>query len=258
MGNKINSSVLNVVLFSSLILSSLQVSANVNEEIVRSFEVTSQSDFSLHNINGTVTINSWPQSSIKVQANISAENQESRDDVSINITQHGQMVSVSTDYKESGYRQHRQAAKVDYRVWLPTDSNLSAIELVNGSLTIKDISGKVEAQVVNGTVDATGLSGDSDISSVNGNVKVEYDKYHQNLDKIDVETVNGSIKLFLPSNTSADISADTMHGGINTAFGLTANKNSFSGHNLQGKIGDGRSQVSLNSVNGSIKVLKSE
>lgn len=247
-----------LALFSSLIIFSLQVSAQINEEIEKSFSLTSQSDFSLSNVNGTVIINSWSKNKIKVLASVTAQTQDSRDDISISMAQHGQKVTVNTDYKGNGYRQNKQTAKVDFQVWLPENSTLSAIELINGGLVIKDIAGKIEAQVVNGTIRATGLSGDINISSVNGSVYVLYDKNSDNLNNIDVETVNGSIKLFLPESTNANITADTMHGKISNTYGLTAEKNNFFGRNLRGELGNGGGQINLDSVNGNINVFKSE
>ena len=258
MSNKINNSLRRLVLCTALIVPSLQLSAQVIEDVAQSFSVSKQSSFSLNNINGTVTINSWQENTVKVLAKISAQTQESRDDVIIKMTQTGPKVTVSTNYKENGYRQHEQAAKVDYQVWLPAETNLTDIELINGSLVIKDISGKVAAQVVNGSINATGLSGDSEVSSVNGSVNVWYHQDAHGIENIAVETVNGSIKLYLPENINADITADTMHGSINTDFGLKTNNNDFSGRNLRGKIGDGGGQVNLDSVNGSIQLLKSE
>jgi len=258
MSKVFKNSLLSLVTFTSLICLSLQVSAQVDEEIEKIFPVTSQADFSLNNINGAVTIKSWSEDSIKVLVNISAKTQGSRDDVTINMTQHDQSVTVRSDYKENSYNQNKQGAKVDYQVWLPADSNLSDIELINGNLIIRDISGKIEAQVVNGSIKASGISGSSQISSVNGSVDVLYSLNATNVNNIDVETVNGSIKLYLPEHINAAITADTMHGSINTEFGLEAKKNSFFGHNLRGKIGGGGNLVNLDSVNGSINILKSE
>jgi DUF4097 and DUF4098 domain-containing protein YvlB len=258
MSKVVKNNLLSLVTFTSLICLSLQVLAQVDEEIEKNFPVTSQTDFSLNNINGAVTINSWSKNNIKVLVNISAKTQEARDDVTINMTHKNQKVKVSSDYKENSYSQNKQGAKVDYQVWLPEDSNLSDIELINGNLIIRNISGKVDAQVVNGSIKASGLSGNSQISSVNGNVNVVYSRNTTSVNNIDVETVNGSIKLYLPEHINAAITADTMHGSINTEFGLEAKKNSFFGKNLRGEIGNGGSLVNLDSVNGNIKVLKSE
>jgi hypothetical protein len=234
------------------------VAAQINEEIEKSFTVASESTFSLNNINGTVEILSWQEDTIKVLATISAETQDLYDDVAINMVQQGQSVSVQTEYKEKGYRQNRQVARVDYQVWLPVDANLSDIELVNGNLTIENIAGDIDAEVVNGSINAIALSGNSEISAVNGSVNVNYKAQADDVDSIEIETVNGRIELLLPQNINADVSADTMHGSIKTAFGLTATKSTFSGHNLRGEIGSGGTKIDLDSVNGSIKVLKSE
>lgn len=258
MSNVIKNSLLSLVIFTALFSMSLPVSAQIIEEVEQSFSVTSQSDFSLNNINGTVTINSWSESTIKVLAKITAETQVSRDDVTVKMVQSGQKVTVSTHYKENGYRNNRQMAKVDYQIWLPADTNLSDIELVNGHLVIENIAGKVAVRVVNGSINASGLSGDSEISAVNGSVNVSYHQEAHDFDNIDLETVNGSIKLYLPENINADIRANTMHGSINTAFALKANKNSFFGRNLRGQIGSGGGKINVESVNGSINVLKSE
>lgn len=258
MSKIIKNSLLSLVIFTSSILLSLQVAAQINEEIEKSFTVTSKSNFSLNNINGTVEISSWQEDTIKVVATVSAETQESYDDVTVNMVQRGQKVSVRTDYKEKTYRQNKQVARVDYQVWLPAETNLSDIELVNGDLTIENIAGEVHAEVVNGSINATKLSGSSEISAVNGSVNVDYKAQTDDVDSIEIETVNGRIELFIPQNINANVSADTMHGSIKTAFGLAAEKSTFSGYNLRGEIGSGDTKIDLNSVNGSIKVLKSE
>lgn len=258
MNKVIKNSLLSIVIFTSSILLSLQVAAQINEDIEKSFTVTSESDFSLNNINGTVTISSWQENTIKVVASIKAETQESYDDVTINMAQHGQKLSVQTKYKEKAYRQNKQIARVDYQIWLPADTNLSDIELVNGDLIIENIAGEVDAEVVNGSINATQLSGDSEISAVNGSVNVDYKAQADDVNSIEIETVNGRIKLLVPESFNANISADTMHGGIKTAFGLSAKKSSFSGYNLRGEIGHGGTKINLDSINGSIKLLKSE
>jgi len=258
MSKVIKNSLLSLVIFSSSILLSLQVAAQINEKTEKSFTVNNESHFSLNNINGAVAITSWQENTIKVIASISAKNQESFDDVSIHMDKRGNKVSVKTHYKEKNYRQNNQIAKVDYKIWLPADASLSDIELVNGDLTIENISGEVEAEVVNGSINAMELSGNSEISVVNGNVNVGYKAQVEDVDNIEIETVNGRIELFIPQDINANVSADTMHGRIKTAFGLKATKSTFSGYNLRGEVGSGGTNINLDSVNGSIKLLKSE
>ena len=136
------------------------------------------------------------------------------------------------------------------------ETNLSEIELVNGSLIIENVSGEIKAQVVNGSIKATGLTKNSEISSVNGSIKVYYQSASAELKDINIETVNGSIKLYLPSDINANLDIETMHGSIKTEFGISSQDNTFTGHSLRGDIGSGDIDINMESVNGSIKVLK--
>lgn len=232
------------------------VYASVTDTVEKSFDVSGTSYFSLDNVNGAVEITSWSESVIKVEATISADHQDALDRVNIKMQQKGQKVSVETDYEENSRWGNNQSAQVTYRVWLPSDTNLSKIESVNGRLTIENITGEVNAQVVNGSIKAKGLTSNSKISSVNGSIKVYYQAVSDNLKNIDIETVNGSIKLYLPNSINANLDLETMHGSIKTDFGLSAQKNTFTGNSLRGNIGSGDVGINMESVNGSIKVMK--
>jgi len=253
MNYSIKKSVAAVVLVSSISLSAF---ADINETIENSFIVEDNSTFSLSNINGSVDIVSWNENNIKVVATIEADNQEDRDRIKVNMNQSGKRVSVMTEYEKSHRNNRHSSGEVSYKVWVPAKTNLEDIELVNGSLTIEDVHGEVEAQLVNGSIKATGLQKDSELSSVNGSIKAYYQSFDSSMvDDVEIETVNGSIKLYLPDDANAKLDIDTMHGSIKTDFGLRAEKNSFVGKNLKGNIGQGGAKISLESVNGSIKVL---
>ncbi len=232
------------------------VYADVTDTIEKSFDVNANSEFSLENINGKVEITSWSEQVIKIEAIIRAESQNEFDRVEVKIQQRGDKVTVETDYEESSSWGNHQSAQVTYNVWLPSDTNLSGIELVNGSLTIENVAGKVNAQVVNGSIKATGLTSDSEIGSVNGSIKVYYQSISTDLKDINIETVNGSIKLYLPDDVNANLDLETMHGSIKTEFGISAQEGTFMGNSLRGDIGSGDIDINMESVNGSIKVFK--
>ena len=234
-----------------------QANADVVDEISKSFNVEDSSSFRLDNVNGGVDIQSWQEKVIKVIATIKADDQDDRDRISVNMSQNDRGVSVETRYeKASGWGNNHNSGLVNYQVMVPVDVDLAKIELVNGSLTIENVSGEVNVELVNGSVKASGLSADADISSVNGSIKVEYQQADKELQQIKLETVNGSIKLHLPQTISAAVNAETMHGSLESDFGLTVKKSMFTGRKMKGDIGSGGAHISLDSVNGSIKVLK--
>ena len=110
-------------------------------------------------------------------------------------------------------------------------------------------------ELVNGSIKAHGLASNSEFSSVNGSIKITYDEFAKELDRIDVETVNGSIKVSVPKSLSATVNAETMHGSIKTDFGLVAEKNMFTGRHLSGDVGNGDIKITMESVNGSVKLM---
>ncbi|MCJ8320058.1 MAG: DUF4097 family beta strand repeat-containing protein [Colwellia sp.] len=235
----------------------LSTQAEVIDKIEKSFNVDESSQFSLENINGAVEIIGWDQQVIQVKATIKADNQDDRDRISIDMQQNSRGVIVETRYKKEsswGFN-NNQSGNVTYEVMVPMDVNLSSIELVNGSLIIENVHGEVNVELVNGSVKAMGLMSNSDIASVNGSIKVQYESKASDIKQIKIQTVNGSIKLVLPENISASVDAETMHGSIKNDFGLSNDEESFMGKSLQGDIGSGDARVSLESVNGSIKIL---
>ena len=253
-----NTSIIKFIATSSVIATlSFIAQADVVDEIEKTFDVNAQTTFRLDNVNGSVAISAWDKSSIKVIATIRAENQEDRDNMVIDMQQLSEEVNVKTRYKKDNkWRKNSQSGKVEYAVVVPKNITLLSIDLINGSLTIDNVEGAIKAELVNGSIKANGLASNGDFKSVNGSIKVNYSKLLESLQKINVETVNGSIKIFVPKSLSATVEADTMHGSIKTDFDLAAEKNLFTGRHLQGEVGRGDVNITMKSVNGSIKLLK--
>ncbi|TWX48069.1 DUF4097 family beta strand repeat-containing protein [Colwellia hornerae] len=233
------------------------VYAEVEDTIEKSFAVNEQASLALANINGGVDIQGWDKTEIKITATITAENQADRDRISLDFSENSRGVSVETNYqKQSSWGHNNSSGKVDYTVMVPFGVALTDITLVNGSLEIDNVQGEIKASTVNGAIKVQGLAANLELNSVNGSIKATYLKVDNSIDNIELTTVNGSIKLYMPGEFNAIINAETMHGSIDTAFGLSSEKKMFSGRHLSGTVGSGDITINLESVNGSIKVLK--
>jgi DUF4097 and DUF4098 domain-containing protein YvlB len=231
--------------------------AEVEDTIEKSFDVSEKATLRLANINGAVEIKGWGENEIKVTAIITAKNQEDRDRIKVDFDQNSTGISVETEYeKQSSWGRNNSSGKVDYTVMVPFGASLTDIELVNGSLVIDKVMGEIKATTVNGSINVQGLADDVELNSVNGSIKATYQQIDNNIDEIELTTVNGSIKLYMPRELNATINAETMHGSIKTGFGLSSNKKMFSGRSLSGSVGSGDIKIDLESVNGSIKVMK--
>ncbi|GHE86791.1 DUF4097 family beta strand repeat-containing protein [Thalassotalea profundi] len=247
---------LNKMLFMGIILAFLSwgVQADVVDQISKSFDVGNSPRLTLQNINGGVKISAWDKKVIEVNATVTADTQEEREMVSVIIEQTGRRVEIESKYKKSrGYKGN--SAEVEYKIMVPSFTVLSSIELVNGSLEIKEVQGEIKAELVNGSFKATGVGADVNISSVNGSVSVAYQDDIEELSQIEIETVNGAVKLYLPKIVGADVSVETMHGSIKNDFGLLVDKHRFIGRSLDGIIGNGKVNIDIETVNGSVKIL---
>jgi DUF4097 and DUF4098 domain-containing protein YvlB len=247
-----------ILCVSTLLLTmSGQVQAKVVDEIKQIFKVGKGSSLVLDNINGAVEINSWDQVNIEIIATIKAKNQESFDRITVEMEQQGSRVKVKTLYDDNTSSwDNNNNGSVSYQVNVPQDVSLTSIKLVNGSLGITGVEGSIKAELVNGSIVATGLMNNSEISSVNGSVSISYNGFNANFDEVEVETVNGDVSLYFPQSLNASIEVETINGDIKNSFGLTAEKGMLFGMDLNGIVASGDAEVSINSVNGAIKLLK--
>ena len=70
----------------------------------------------------------------------------------------------------------------------------------------------------------------------------------------ELNSVNGSVDLTIPSDSNGEIEASTVSGGIKNDFGLHVNHHQFIGHDLRGELGHGGAHIKLSNVNGHIEV----
>ncbi|MFN2532266.1 MAG: DUF4097 family beta strand repeat-containing protein [Pyrinomonadaceae bacterium] len=77
-------------------------------------------------------------------------------------------------------------------------------------------------------------------------------------DPIELQSVNGSVTLVIPSDANASLTASTVHGGISNDFGLQVRDGEYVGHSLEGQIGSGGPRIKLGNVNGAIRITHAQ
>lgn len=223
--------------------------AEVREEFHHSYSLASNGRLSLSNINGNVVITAWDRNEVKVDAVKHASTQEKLNEAQIVVDSRSDSIDIQTKYPQR--ETNRNPASVEYTITVPRHVRVNDVKLVNGSLKLDGMDGEVSAKTVNGTVTATRLAGPVEVSTVNGAIDASLEKLSRH--NIHLNSVNGSVTITIPSNADADVSATTMSGHIANDFGLPSKKQ-LVGHNLNGRLGRGGTQVSLNNVNGAIAI----
>jgi hypothetical protein len=168
------------------------------------------------------------------------------DRVRIEVDEHDGRVSVHAEYPERGDID----ARVDFVVEVPGGVELEA-NVVTGDVDVKGVDAALAVKSVNGDI-ATAGSPDVQVSTVNGSVVVNLPKAAR---RAQLDAVNGRLEVRLPKTLGASLRASTLNGSIDSDFPLHRDRE-LVGSRATGKLGDGKATVTLETVNGRIKIGK--
>src|SRR5438270_11854921 len=187
----------------------------LSEEFHQTYALNADGRVELDNINGPVHISSWDRNEVKVDAVKYADTKERLDEAKIEIDSRNDSLSIRTRYPEHNqnwnWGSHNNPASVEYTLTVPRTARLDEIKLINGSLDIAGVSGEVNASCINGRLDAHNLAGRARLSTINGKLEARFDQLAGN--SVELNSVNGSVDLTIPSDSNAEVEATTVSGG---------------------------------------------
>jgi Toastrack DUF4097 len=124
---------------------------------------------------------------------------------------------------------------------------------VNGDVEADALTAPLEASTVNGSVTFS-TSSYAEATTVNGSIKGSMGSTDW-VNSLDFKTVNGSITIDLPANLSTDVRARSVNGDIATDFPISLTGR-VDPRRLDGTIGAGGRSISLDTVNGSVRLRR--
>jgi len=257
-----------LIIIASLIfvvfISSSIYADELTKKIEKSITVKEGAKLKAENINGDIVLNCWDNNYVNIKATIVASKTEDLERISVDINKIENDVKVEVRYSEDHYDNFwsfirylknigkHGKANVNIDIKVPKNMGSINLETVNGDINIKDTDIPLRLETVNGEIEAFEVSKLLKAETVNGSIEISIKQLN---DDIDLETVNGRIKIYLPADVKADISAENINGSIKTDFPLIVS-GEIIGKNLKGKIGGGGTKIRCETVNGSIYILK--
>lgn len=201
--NIISEVITNVVVNSEVNVNTKQ-SINVQDQeaqkvktFTKTFSIDKNDKISLSNEYGGIIIKTWDKNEIKVDAeikayaNTDAEAQKMLDDVSINATKTGDLVTYKTTFVErngkmklslkNGKTLMIRGIKIYYTVYMPSSNALTAAQ-VDGDITMDDFYGPTSLKVKYGNLIA------GDLKNTNNYISVQYGK--ANLKNVNQARIN--------------------------------------------------------------------
>ncbi len=228
----------------------------LTEEFHHTYAIAPDGRVELDNINGDVHVSSWDRNEVKVDAVKYADTKERLEEARIEIESEKDYLSIQTKYPQHDHSwnwgSHNNPATVEYTLTVPRTVRLDEIKLINGALDVSGVSGEVRASCINGRLEAHDLAGRAKLATINGHLDARFSQLGGQ--SVELNSVNGSVDLTIPSDSNAEVEASTVSGGIHNDFGLHVNNHRFVGHDLRGELGKGGTEIRLENVNGRIDI----
>lgn len=214
-------------------------------------------------LNGDVIVERASGSEIEVTATVRARRSDP-DEVRIEVVEHGEGVTICAVYptprgerenycgpgSEGRMNNRNNDTQVEFRVRLPAGVRFAG-RTVNGDVQALGLASDVALTTVNGDVDVA-TTGYAEASTVNGSIDARMGRMDPE-GGLSFKTVNGSVTLDLPDDVDADLDARWVNGGLDSDLPLRIDGR-ITRHRAQGMLGNGGPELSVATVNGSIRI----
>lgn len=216
---------------------------------------------SLTTHNGSVTVTTWNQPRIDVQARIEpgdSDHPEDVDNVDVRVTGSGSSVRVETNYDKIPWRSSwffggtsRTLPPVHYTIALPPGATVD-IEDHNATVRVAGVQGDVRVNAHNGAIDLNGVGGGVDIDAHNADVRITYSRFAR---PAQIETHNGGIDIRLPSDARFNLNASGHHIDLDSDFPVVARQ--LDRDSYIGNVNGGGPELRLSTHNGALRLKRS-
>jgi len=217
-------------------------------EFRASYSLTPNGRVLVQNLYGDVEITAWDRDEVLVVATKHSADSRRLNDAQVVIDSSSDLVSIRTQYTGTDAE---HPASVEYHIMVPRGANLENVKLINGGLSITGVAGPVKASSVNGHIKVERLAGQAELSTVNGKLEADFQRVSK-CQPISLTSVNGPIRLSLPANARATVSAHNLSGGIDADFGRSWR--APSGFKLEADVNGGGASIRVHNVNGGISI----
>lgn len=208
--------------------------------------------FLLENVNGSVEVDGWNRDEVEVRAvKVAGDGSHDFSGVQIEVESEPSQLLVHTRYRSG----EGAEVAVEYHIFVPSKILLSNVETVNGSVVVHGIDGAGDLHSVNGNVEVSKSAGRFSAKTTNGDVRLELSELGDGA-PMNVETVNGSVVLGLPSSARANLKILNLNGDFSSELPVTATITSAGARALRGKLGVGGGEISVRTVNGTIRLVR--
>ncbi len=208
------------------------------------FQTNDTPQVEVSNVNGSIRVEATDAKTVSVE--VSQEgSEEERARFPVEVRQEGNDVVAKLCCGSCGKKGMGQSCNnpvpTHFVLKVPRKASLE-VSAVNAGVTLTGVAGDQEVASVNGRVEVTGSQGDVEVSAVGAEVVLA----PASLDKTEVSTVGGDVKLKLPAGADATVDFSTVGGSFNGGKSKLGSS--------EQRYGKGTHPVEVSTVSGSLDV----
>ena len=188
---------------------------NVTETVSYQKEVSPNVALSVTNVNGEVTIKTWKNNSVLLDA-VKKGKKEDVAATKIAFHKDGNSLSIST----VGSDDKRKPCTVHYTLLVPENCRLESVATESGKINIHNIQNKIVAHTHNGRIEMNNVSGTIETSTKRGEIVINTNTIIPDT-RIFAFSEQGKINLSVPKKTNAVLTAETKQGKIESTVSIT-------------------------------------
>lgn len=245
-----------LVILSGCDLAMADLKAKETAEWRKTYQLQPGGRVEIQNVNGRITVEPSGSNALEVVALKTARGatpesaKASLERVEIREEATPASVKIETKVERSGLFQHG-GVEVAYTVRVPAGADLK-FATVNGGIEVERVKGRIETETVNGGIVGRDLEAAVfAATTVNGGIDIDLTRMPEQ--GVKLECTNGGIRLRLPGDAKADISARVANGGID-AEGLPVDASEKSRRRLEGRLNGGGPRIDIEGTNGGIRI----
>lgn len=215
--------------------------------VTKTFGVEPDTVFSFKSTSGDVVVEGWDKESVEVRVTKRGGTAEERRGAPVTLRRGDETFALAAP---------DSTVKVSFEVKLPRGAREVKLSSGDGKVEASRLEAPLNISVRNGSISLEDVRGPVQAKSVNGNIDVSYTGAGREGEH-EFATVNGSVNVRLADGMKADVKGSVVNGRIEVGEGLPLQPQKRQvGWQLDAPLGGGGPLLSMKTVNGSIKVIK--
>ena len=227
-------------------------SARDSDRLTRTLLVVPTTSLTIRATVGSITVAGWNRAHVSVEVTRRAPSPSQLAALSFEVLEGNKTVTIAVLQADGG----RDAALASgLTVWVPANQRFDAVELFEGRISLRDLSGGVRARVEHGSINATSLRGDIRLETVVGDIRLA-DAAPGSGDTIRLRAFNGDVVLGLASQLQhARMLALSLGGAVHSEVPLTR-RTEAGPRFAETTLGRGDALISIDTVRGDIRITQ--